>query len=36
MTIQLNAKLLAMRSLIDSAGQGSIPDFDVNSNLGVL
>ena len=34
MTTQLNARLLAMKSLIDSAGTGSIPDFDITSAQG--
>ena len=35
MTIQINARLLAMNSLIDSVGNGAIPDFDISSALGL-
>jgi hypothetical protein len=34
MTTQINSRLLAMKSLIDTAGKGNIPDFDVSSTLG--
>ena len=35
MTVQINARLLAMNSLIDSVGNGAIPDFDISSALGL-